>query len=167
MLRVEYWPFRGDKRGQFFQYILPGLDQFGALSDQGMTAAREGVVDGARDGEHLSALLRRETCRDERAALNIRLHHEGAEAHAADDAVATREVVRPRRRPGREFGNQCAAVIDDGVREFAVTGGVDAIEARAHHREGAAVLQNTTKHNNDETHNKTTRESETDPAEVG
>src|SRR3569832_490612 len=122
-----YWPFRGDKRGQFFQYILPGLDQFGALSDQGMTAAREGVVDGARDGEHLSALLRRETCREERAALNIRLHNEGTVAHAADDAVATREVVRPRLRPVREFGNHSTAVIDEKKREFAVTGGVDAI----------------------------------------
>src|SRR3569832_303269 len=107
-----YWPFRGDKRGQFFQYILPGLDQFGALSDQGMTAAREGDVDGARDGAHLSAQLRRETCRDVRAAWIFRLHHAGAEAHAAYDAVATREAVRPRRRIDFRIPDRDGAVID-------------------------------------------------------
>src|SRR3569832_3011150 len=132
-----------------------------------MTAAREGVVDGARDGEHLSALLRRETCRDERAALNVRLYHEGAEAHAADDAVAAREVVRPRRRTDREFRNQRAAANDDGVREFTMAGGVDAIEARAHHREGAAVLQCAAMRGGVDAHGAAARDGEAGPAEVG
>ena len=58
-----------------------------------MGAAAFKGADAAGDRKHLTVLLVGQLCRDERTALFGCLHHNGPEAHAADDAIAGRKVM--------------------------------------------------------------------------
>src|SRR5205807_6623145 len=91
------------RKPQLGQHVGGLLDELGALADELVTASGDRTVDGARDREHLAALLDRQACGDERAALARGLDNERAEREAADDAVAAREVLGERRAARREF----------------------------------------------------------------
>jgi len=55
---------------KFGQNIIGAFDQGCPLAEELMTAAREGAVDGSRDGEHFPALLRSVSRRDQRATAS-------------------------------------------------------------------------------------------------
>ncbi|CFL86926.1 Uncharacterised protein [Bordetella pertussis] len=104
-----------------------------------MAAARQGRVDGAGDGEHFAAAFAGQPRGDERAALARRLDHQDAARQARHQAVAARKMVALGARAQGQFADQ-RAVLDDAVRQVAVRGGVDAVDAGAHHGHRAGAL---------------------------
>src|SRR5512146_1373279 len=80
------------KATELIENILGSLDQFCTLLDQGMTTLALRRMDRAGDGEYVSALFRGQPRGDQRTALQVGFHHEATNAHAADEAVAAREV---------------------------------------------------------------------------
>jgi hypothetical protein len=79
---------------KFFQYI-PGVNhQLGPLFDQAMGADTFKRVDVPGNGKDLPVLLGGQAGGDQRTASPGGLHHHRAVAHAADDAVAGRKMVR-------------------------------------------------------------------------
>ena len=103
-----------------------------------MAAARQRVVDRARHREHLAVVLGGEPRRDQRTAGERRLDHQRAEAEAGDHAVAARKLSASAGVPSGTR-DQRAAAVDDRVREIAVGGRIDAIEAGAEHGQRAAT----------------------------
>ena len=83
------------------------------------------------------ALLEGRAGGDKRTGSQRGLHNQGAEAEAADQPVAAREVRCQRCRPGRKFSYQ-GAVLRDPVSEIPVAGGVDPIQAGAGYRQCSA-----------------------------
>src|SRR5690349_24931037 len=76
---------------------------------------------------------------DERAALLRGLHDERGGREATDETVALPEVPGERRGAERKFRDQAAAA-GDVARERLVRAWIDAIGARAHHRDRRALF---------------------------
>ncbi|MCY1433587.1 hypothetical protein D9M71_496190 [compost metagenome] len=115
------------------------LHQLRALADQLVAATRARVVDRARNGEHLAALLGSQAGGDQRTAGRAGLDHQHAEGQPADDAVAPGEIAGVRRRRQRQLGDQRAALGNDALSQPAVALGIDALETGAEHRHGGAA----------------------------
>ena len=122
---------------QLLEDVTGRLHQLRPVLDQGVAAAGQGIVDGARDGKNFPALLEGRAGGDKRTGSQRSLHNQGAEAEAADQPVATRKVRCQRCRPGRKFSYQ-GAVLRDPVSEIPVAGGVDPIQAGAGYRQCSA-----------------------------
>ena len=116
----------------FFKHILGRLHQLGPLFDQGMAAAGLGGVDGARNCEHLLALLGGQSGGDQGARLERRLHHQRALRQAGNQAVAPGEVGRQRGRSQVVLADQ-QAVAGDAARQVKVIFRVDPVQPGAHH----------------------------------
>src|SRR4029077_12805725 len=95
-----------------------------AVAYELVATPRDRTVDGPRDRKHLASLFRREARGDEGAAMACGLDHQRAEAEAADDAVASREVLTPRRGARRKFRHQRTADAD-AVGKQRVFGRID------------------------------------------
>ncbi|CAM3682694.1 hypothetical protein ACMA110817_24400 [Achromobacter marplatensis] len=105
-----------------------------------MAAARQRRMDGTGDGEHLASAFARQPRRDERPALLGRFHYQHAARQSGHNAVAFGEVRGQGARAQRKFGNQ-RALRGDVVRQIAVAGGVDAVDAGAHDRHRARPVR--------------------------
>src|SRR5688500_14913612 len=102
-----------------------------------MTAARERIVDRARNREHFAAVVEREARRDQRAAAARRLDDERAEREAGDDSIALREEQFLRLDAGRVLGHEQPAHGYLG-RKLRVLARKDHVEAAAEHGYRAA-----------------------------
>src|SRR5580692_9172077 len=100
------------RKVQLAQYVMRGLDELRTLFDQLVTAAAHGIVDRARNREHLPAELIGPARRDQGAAPARRLDHQGPETQRGDDAVAVRKIAAPRRSSQRKLAQQCALLCD-------------------------------------------------------
>ena len=86
------------------------LDELRALADQRVAAARERIVNRARNRKHLAAVVERTACRDQRAAAPRRLHDQRAERKPGDDAIASRKVRPSDRGTDGDLGHQRAPI---------------------------------------------------------
>ena len=112
------------------------LDELGSLADEPVTAARERIVDRARNREHLAAMVHGLPRGDQRAAAPRRLDDERAERQARDDAIALREEQLLGLDAGRVFRHEQAACRDVG-RELRVRAGKHDVDTAAEYGDGA------------------------------
>ncbi len=82
-----------------------------------MAALCSGVVNGARYGIHLAALLGSQACGNQRTTGQAGLDHQHAQRQATDDAIAPREVAGQRPGIQRVLGNQRATVVYHRLRK--------------------------------------------------
>src|SRR4026209_1780553 len=128
----------GEKGAEFREYVLRAFDELCALADQAMTAARQRAVDRTGNGEDLASLLGCQPRRDQRAARERRPH-----GQPADDAIATRKVLRQRRNAGGKLRDKCASR-RDLARERRVLRRIDAFGAATRHRDRATLSRERT-----------------------
>src|SRR6188508_115328 len=133
----------GEKGAEFREYVLRAFDELCALADQAMTAARQRAVDRAGNGEDLASLLGCQPRRDQRAARERRLHDQRPHREPADDAIATRKVLRQRRNAGGKLRDECASR-RDLARERRVLRRIDAFGAATLHRDRATLSRERT-----------------------
>ena len=115
------------------QHVPRLHDQPRAVADQLVAAAAGGGIDGARNGEHVPALLQRGIGSDKRAAFLRRFHHDHRQTQAADDAVAHGKVAAARLRARRVLRQQYAGG-GDVLVETAVLRRIDHVRAAAQYR---------------------------------
>src|SRR5206468_11940507 len=89
----------------------------------------------ARNSEHIEPLIRGAARGNERTRGERSLDHEAAAREAADQTIASREVMGDRRCAQRKFRNQQAVTCDLGG-EFGVTRRIDDVDAGAQYRNG-------------------------------
>jgi len=130
--------WRCRRAADFVQYVVYGFHQTGAFLDQTVAAPSLRVKDGAGDGHYLASGFQRLTCGDQRAALQGGFYHQAAARQAGDDAVTAWKVLRQRAHAQRKLG-QDQALLGNLVRQLAVAGRVDAVDAGADHGDGMAA----------------------------
>src|SRR5258706_2929500 len=116
------------------QDLVWAFDQLPALLDQLVAPLRERRMNRAGNRKAIATLFDRVLSRDERAALYSGLGHEHPAREAADQTIATGEVLGCRLRAEREFGHERA----DGrelVGERVVSPRIDPIRTGAHYRD--------------------------------
>ncbi len=114
--------------------------QLGALAYQRMAAARQRRVDGARDGEDFTAVLRRQAGGDERPAVARRLHDQDAARQPGDQAIATGKVAAQGRAAQRQFRDQ-RALRRDAFGQSGMPRRIDLVDSRAHDGDRAGAVR--------------------------
>ncbi len=127
-----------DERTEFFENIVDGFDQFGAVAEQAMAAVRHAAGNGAGNREDFTTLLGSVACGDEGAGTERRFDDNDAQREAADDAVALREHAGQRLETGGRFADD-RAVGGDLIGELLVFGGINIEHAAGQDRDGAAA----------------------------
>ena len=92
-----------------------------------------GHVSGHR--KDVTILLEREASGDACAGIFGGFDDQHADGHAAQDAVANREVLRRGKGSPRKFGNESPAELENLFGEARVVFGVDDVDARAENRQ--------------------------------
>ena len=96
------WMFLG-QRAKLGQHVVDRFDEFRAVLDQRMAAARHAAIDRPRHGEHFAALLVGMAGRDQGAGAVGRLDDDRADGQPADDAVALRKRTAERHHARRRL----------------------------------------------------------------
>ncbi len=122
-------------------HVAGVLHQGRALPQQIVAAARARVEGRTGHGEHLAALLAGEARGDQRAGLELRLHHDDPQRQAGDDPVAAGKVLGAGVVADGPLGDDAAL-----ARQSFVQGDVlrrkGVVDPARHHRDRAAGRAN-------------------------
>ncbi len=94
------------KAFKFTQDILHSFAELGPFLNQFVATAAARGVNPAGDGKDLPVELGGHAGGNERAAYQIRLHHDGPKCHAGHDAVSYREGLAVARAVHGELGDE-------------------------------------------------------------
>ena len=91
-----------------------------------MATAAAGRIDPARDGKNLPVELGGHAGRDESAAHEIRLYHDGAQSHAGNDSIADGESLAVARAVHGELRDE-GPVFGNFFKKLRVARGIDVV----------------------------------------
>ncbi|MEY4362754.1 MAG: hypothetical protein RLZZ24_106 [Pseudomonadota bacterium] len=117
---------------QLFEYIVHRFDQLGPLANQRMTTVRLRRVNRTGHRHHLTAHVERQLRGDERARMQCRFDHQGAQSQCGDQTVATRKMRGQRRCAQRVFAQQ-QTLLCNALRQRLVLTRIHPIQTRADH----------------------------------